>query len=875
MSDINQFDDGLDLAMGLDAGPVDEVVDVFVEEPSLEMLRDAIDPNDPLNDMEGVEKDLEQRICDFKDRDEELRQQVEEQKQQVKELEQLLQGEDPSDPLASLRMIVPRQVNYMNAPELALVASRIIHSVETTEPQERTWEFKDAAMAEKFVRYMKNYNQRNSFPPEATGFNPSEVIKNGNRVTVTNLTPDDVAQLDEQISAVGGVVVAVKKAVSDDPVLDGSEVVPGESSLVGRKVRITNGELSYDQNVDYEVLEYDQNNRELLLRGPSYLSPEETDQFWVKRSDVELIGEPDLSADPLMIKSKINKRASDSLNVIWPDTVKNEGEAEAEKDFKEDQKELEELYAPAVPEQTTTSSKIINSTVDKINAMRAYASYIKEVLAETEEQIDTLTDEDDRWEAIDQRELFSSELEKVEDELNSMELGLWHEGWPGSRLKAALDRVKKSPLKTAQDGVWKVATQFGCCKQCESKNGQLVGPANPPPPYHANCRCKLTAVNPTEGAGKGVYPGGLNPPKWVPWSLREIWRDAVERYVEENGGDPNSPGAYGAVVQIYKAIMQKYAPDAPYVQPHEMAKQKEPWKMSTNSLPPEFADFEQRIVSVEKQLDSVVDVTSFEEVIHAWNELNYEITQELPTVADDESVEELKNRMGAMSVKFDALRQRLLGKSPAVSAFKTLLANKNQTIVTTAKQLQLYQRCATIAAKMGADMHDVVAELTLAQRELEKSAKANKLSENVRQFLANVKKKLDIYLVANKLPKTAAAWQALEKVAVLKINTSDRNTHTKFTQLLLDIVRPSGAERTGLHWRWIWDACKEAGVMEHPAVQESYENAGDESEQDILDGIGGWPEDVKIKLIPILTQKLSDSGLPPADEISGDVVVDE
>jgi hypothetical protein len=73
--------------------------------------------------------------------------------------------------------------------------------------------------------------------------------------------------------------------------------------------------------------------------------------------------------------------------------------------------------------------------------------------------------------------------------------------------------------------------------------------------------------------GKGGYPGGLNPPSWVPWSLRDIWRAAVERYVEEEGGnlgDPESVNAivggddvYAKVVPVYKALMQKHAPDAP------------------------------------------------------------------------------------------------------------------------------------------------------------------------------------------------------------------------------------------------------------------------------------------------------------------------
>jgi hypothetical protein len=84
-------------------------------------------------------------------------------------------------------------------------------------------------------------------------------------------------------------------------------------------------------------------------------------------------------------------------------------------------------------------------------------------------------------------------------------------------------------------------------------------------------------VPPKEGAGKGPYPGGVMPPKWIPWSLREVWRAAVERYQDE-GGELDDPDVYAGVVTWYKRLMEKYAPDSPISQPHEKAKEKEPWK---------------------------------------------------------------------------------------------------------------------------------------------------------------------------------------------------------------------------------------------------------------------------------------------------------
>lgn len=81
------------------------------------------------------------------------------------------------------------------------------------------------------------------------------------------------------------------------------------------------------------------------------------------------------------------------------------------------------------------------------------------------------------------------------------------------------------------------------------------------------------------------YPGGLNPPKWVPKPLHQIWRAAVERYIEEEGGDPHGDDAYRGVVTIYKGLLKKYGPpDTVYSLPHEQAKNPRPWEDHQDDL---------------------------------------------------------------------------------------------------------------------------------------------------------------------------------------------------------------------------------------------------------------------------------------------------
>ena len=92
---------------------------------SLEELRQEIAP-EPFElppPCDPCEPTLEERVDAFKAEEEDIRETLQDMADEILDLQNQLDA-PPTDPLASLMMVVPDQVNYIEGPEMAMFASR-------------------------------------------------------------------------------------------------------------------------------------------------------------------------------------------------------------------------------------------------------------------------------------------------------------------------------------------------------------------------------------------------------------------------------------------------------------------------------------------------------------------------------------------------------------------------------------------------------------------------------------------------------------------------------------------------------------------------------------------------------------------------------
>jgi len=57
---------------------------------------------------------------------------------------------------------------------------------------------------------------------------------------------------------------------------------------------------------------------------------------------------------------------------------------------------------------------------------------------------------------------------------------------------------------------------------------------------------------------KGRHPYNISPPYWMVKDLYPIWREAIERVIEESGMDRTKQTTIAAAVSIFKNLVRKY-----------------------------------------------------------------------------------------------------------------------------------------------------------------------------------------------------------------------------------------------------------------------------------------------------------------------------
>lgn len=91
----------------------------------------------------------------------------------------------------------------------------------------------------------------------------------------------------------------------------------------------------------------------------------------------------------------------------------------------------------------------------------------------------------------------------------------------------------------------------------------LAGPGNNPsnnPPNNPSKKPSKKGKENEDDKKEASIHENLPRPAWVPCQLNALWRQAVEQYIEVEGGDPESDHAYESVVAIYKGAVKKHGP---------------------------------------------------------------------------------------------------------------------------------------------------------------------------------------------------------------------------------------------------------------------------------------------------------------------------